>query len=799
MTRLFLAFCCVILLSVLVAPCLAAPAAQSAGIRLQARSLYGETVRSGTWLPIVLELENSGIDRALQVRVGDRAGAQYAVAVDLPGQSRKTVTVYAYLSSISSRLLVRLLEGDQELASTTLQLLQAGNRTHMLGVVTGQGDVLRPPNRLADDQRLLTVPIALADLPTHALGLSGLQALVLDDLLTSELSAEQLQAIEGWVLRGGQLILSGGTGLERTLAGLPSTLRPAMVMGVDALPATSLLGPGVVGAADLPVARLAPTPAIPPPYRLPLPLRAVEPPALAQSLGRGSVTAIAVPLTHPTLVAWEGAVELWTALLQFSSELPPGTTPDLMTFDGFVEGNLAATLTSLPALQFPPLGLLAGLLSAYILLVGPGTYLLLRRLDRLALGWIIVPALTLLFAALSYGLGYAQRGGDVMLNQVALIEPDEAAPLARVRSFVGLFSPHNRTYALSVTTATSETTPLLLRPISLQGPWDTSNSGGGIYLQEPGPTTRVDAFTVSQWSMRSLSGDSTFRGPLVAAQITLDGEHLTGEVRNQSSISLQDVTLLQGERVLHLGDLAPGERSGGALLRRAEVMPGMFGAAPPISYLVYGEELDRQSKPGSPPLAPEIQQRIRILDGLFSYGPSWQSGQLLVLAWVATPMLKVEPAEQRTDAQYLTLISATPRIVAPSGQISLDQAWLIPRFESGLNSACFGNSGTGLSLGPQPSVLQMLLPRSLYGMRATALRLKLSADNQLPDDLTVEFYNWATGLWAAQTLTAGATEVPDPAALLGSHGAMRLRLTSAEAQLKAGCVYLNLNLQGTLP
>ncbi len=789
------------LLALAAGPALAAPPTRADEVVLAARPAFGGMFRPGSWLPIIAELENSGVDRTVELRVGTREGAQYAVEVELPNGGRKEVTVYAYLTPASRRLTVRLLSAGQELAQQTLTLQPANPQAHMIGFVLPQEATARPPARMNETTPLAAVTLTPADLPERALGLSGFNALVLQDVPTAELSEAQRTALREWVLRGGQLIVSGGAGLERTLAGLPADLAPASVTAVEPLAADALLGPALAGAAPLPFATLVPRASGDQraPYEITLSSLAGAPlPAIEQGLGRGVVTVLAFPLAHPAIEGWEGAGRLWGELLRLGQDLPAGFAPENTTLDGFMEGNLAASLTSLPALEFPPLHLLIGLVIAYIVLVGPVTYLVLRRLDRQALGWVVVPTITLVFAGLTYGLGYAQRGGDVLLNQVTLIEPlDGGAAQARVRSFVGLFSPERRSYTLQVDTPAEETP--LLRPISVQGPWDTNTGGGGVFLQDVGLGGEAREFEVAQWSMRAFASDTIIPYGQVRSQVWLEGERLFGEVENGSGVTLMDATLVQGDQVLRLGDLAPGQRGEGELERRQLAQPGMFGPTVPMSYLVYGEEMDRQSQRGGGPLPPLLQQRIRVLDALYNYGPSTRGGQPLLIAWTDTAALNVIPAGVRSDEQAIAILIGTPRVALSGGEITLGAGWLAPRFESSMASACFGGQGTGLTLGVEPAVIQLGLPRDLYGFQPSELVLLTASDGPWFDDTSVELYDWTTGGWEAQAIAGRETQVQTPARFLSDHGALRVRISSQRAQAAFGCVYIDARLKGALP
>jgi hypothetical protein len=753
---------------------------------------------------VLVELENAGIDRAVEVRVGTREGAQYATRIDLPNGARKSVTLYVYVTPASRRLFARLLSEGQELATQPITLQPANPAARIVGVVTAEGTEVRAPARLNSATPLTLIPLAPAALPERGLGLSGFGALLLEDVATADLSAAQLQAIREWVMRGGQLILSGGPGVERTLAGLPAELVPASISPAAPAPAETIFDPAAAGLAPVPYATLAPRSVAegPSPYALPLPALgsgAQRLPAVEQSVGRGTVTMVAFPLSHPAMAGWEAAADFWAELLRAGSELPPGFAPENITADGFVEGNLAASLTSLPALQFPPLGLLAAVVGAYIVLVGPVTYLVLRRLDRQALGWVVVPTITVVFGLLTYGLGLAQRGGDVVLNQVTLIEPVDGTAQARVRSFVGIFSPERRSYTLAAGGPGGEAA--LLRPISIQGPWDVSGgSVGGVYLQEGSSGAATDGFEIAQWSMRALTADVIIPGVAAEARIVVDGDKLLGEVTNRGNVPLLGATLLQGNAVARFGDVPPGETRRGELQQRpgaAAMGMGMGGTAP-VSYLVFKEEIDQQSRSGGQPLPPDLQQRIRLLDALYNYGPSTRAGQPLLIAWADTKALDLLPADVRADEQHSAIVAGSPRIEAADGRVDLKAGWLAPRFEGGQFNACFGGQGTGVTLGPEPVTMRLVLPRDLYHLRLNEMTLLTGSDSPWSDATTVELFDWTTGGWDNQAVRGRQQVVPDPARFLSSSGVIRVRVGSEGVAMNMGCVYIDATLKGEL-
>ena len=87
---------------------------------------------------------------------------------------------------------------------------------------------------------------------------------------------------------------------------------------------------------------------------------------------------------------------------------------------------------------------------AYILLIGPISYFVLRRIDRRELAWVTAPILVVLFTACSYGIGRTMKGGDVVVNEISVVRTTSEGGSATVDTFSGIVSPDRSTYDLTV-------------------------------------------------------------------------------------------------------------------------------------------------------------------------------------------------------------------------------------------------------------------------------------------------------------------------------------------------------------
>lgn len=765
---------------------------RDADLSLTAHVRGNGSYRVGSWLPVTVTVQNDGADMVGDVRISSSGdSAQYGTTVDLPRGSRKSVTVYVRTNRFARRLTVRMLQGSTQVVQQQIVVEPHSVLERLVAVASGGTTAFRMPPTLADGAKIVAVPIAVADFPAQFAGFSSFDALVLDDLPLNELQPAQTQALREWIIQGGQLIINGGQGAERTLASLPDELRPVTLAGTSSTVAADLLLDPPDGATAFNVAHATALPGSTAMGNVALAAATDQQVLFGRPLGKGSILFSSLRLNEPALAAWERAGAFWSDLLAERDMLPPGFGPDNTSPEQMAEGNIASALTRLPALALPSLTLLGLLLLTYVVLAGPVTYLVLRKLDRQALGWVVVPALTVLFAGIGYGVAYAQRGGDVIVNEITLIQPLGEGH-ARVRAFVGLFSPAHRSYSIDLPQQQ------LLRPLPLGGAWDTTEQPGFF-----SPTSAREV-EVPQWSMRALMGESVQPFDGLRATVRLDGHTLQGEVINDTDRVLRDVALVQDVNVGKVGDLLPGERKtvvfGGGSEAEQESRRAKFSGAS-LSYVIYSNEIEQQGQRGQP-LPPMTQLRQGLLDSLYAAGPVQRSATPLLIAWDDTPSAIADVPAQKVARQQIALITLEPSLELAQQQISLDQGWLQRGIETSdatqSQVVCMGSKGLGMNLYGQTVIQTLTLPDALRGIQADEMQLIPSADGPWPEDLQLEVYDWTHNTWVSQELNGQRpVTVSEPARFLSNHtGQIRARINGKNSAQGGGCVYLDATVAG---
>jgi hypothetical protein len=494
--------------------------------------------------------------------------------------------------------------------------------------------------------------------------------------------------------------------------------------------------------------------------------------------------------------AWAGAGAFWTGLLRefthYPQDLPPDVSPRQMRSE-----QVGYALMNMPSLDLPSLRLLAPLLLVYILVVGPLNYLVLRWQRRLELGWVTIPAITLLFSIGAYGIGYQLRGGDVIINQISTIElrPGNPVGTSSVRSFVGIFSPARREYNLELPG------DLLVSPLTSQGgPWfgsDPTGSAGQKLLISQGQPTMLRGLSINQWSMQSFVLESVEPATTTAveAELSLQGERISGTIVNRSSYAWRDVVIAQGTQFQRLGDLEPGERAEIDLPLTSLIRDGSLGS---LGWRLFE---DRLNAPRGP--ARDAQVKQQILDSIFNgpFGPETglanDSDGPVLIAWADTPPLTVTLPGYRVTPLSTTLVHGRLPLSFAENEVVLPAGLLQPQIEAdGNRYLCYSPRGPGIAPDFDEMTISFRLPSELSNLRVEALDLHITSDGGWFSPPQVMLWAWDQNAWvsAGDNLEIGKNTIAEPARFVRD-GAIRVQARN-ETRDRGGCIYFDIGIKG---
>lgn len=644
---------------------LAATSAQEAlRVSVSARALFSGWVDVGRWTQIVAEVSHESGPAGELVLTADVAERQVATKVELAPGARKRVALLVHVERAPrASLSVRLPEGGSlDLAPLPVALQDTAGRS--LVVVAAEGDAdLQGVDGLGGGQAAAVALERPAELPEEALAYASVDHLLLAGLGWEALSEGQREAIRQWVGLGGHLVFTGGASAARTLGQMPRALRPASVLstrGVADLGALEILGGDGAPRGSATIAELVPEAGA----TILLGLADGSPLAVQGGYGDGRVTTLALDPFQAPMRGWGGLDGFWRAV---SRDFPLAETawssPPLNLID------LDPLLRSAQGLGLPSLGWPIGFLALYILLVGPLSHRLLRR-RSLDLAWLSIPLLSLCATAVMYGLGLRLHGDDLRLDELSVVRAVPEAGVAHVTTFLAVFSPSSRSYALTAG----------------RGTFRSVADGGSMSVQVwQERESRLTGLAVDQWSQRQVLLEAVIPWPTTApGHLTLSGSQVLADLPNPLGRRLVEAQLLVPGGSTWLGDVGADDPlrgtldyeafSGAALLRSASetstggtadvggddarrwVLLQAFRAMLGVDTAALG-----RSTPGYDPASLTL--------------PSFRRPDALLLGWDDLPQLRVSTEDGDDIHRNLTLILT---------RLPIDLGGETPRFIDGM-------------------------------------------------------------------------------------------------------------------
>jgi hypothetical protein len=756
----------------------ALPVRGATSVEVEARALVGGRYAAGGWLAVSVALANDGAPTEGYVAAESTSGVVRRF-VELPAGARKQVTLYVRPEGFQRNLPITF-ESPEGTASTTVEVRVLERSSGQVAIVGDGGGNLRP-QLLGDDQGA-PEPLTLgpADLPERPEPLAGLDAIVWAGD-SSALAEPQRRAMERWVAAGGQLVVIGGPDWQARTAAFVDLLP---VDGLAAAEGGSLAGLAAwAGVSDPPADEPTLATGTLRDGAIPLVVDGETPILSMISRGGGRVVFVAADLATEPWRGWTGGPGLWARLL-------PNDELAEQFFGGFPVEEEAANamsqaLSNLPSLEVPSAELLLAVIVGYILLIGPVSYLVLRRLDRRELAWITAPILVLLFTACSYGIGTAMKGSAIILNQVTLVRTASEASAASVQTYAGLFSPTRDSYDLTVEG------DALIGSVQTQF-IDPNSSGVQSYVTEQGDPAHLRGLSMGVFGFHTVRADAVvaYQPDLQVSWRFADGA-VGGTVTNAGDEAIEDVAIVGSSGGRMIGDLEPGAS------KDFELSSNNFNGSA-ASEQVYGFG-------GFDASSPEQRRsllRRQVIDALVGYGGWWPGRGMglggstdrgpYIIGWHGSegPLpVEVDDEVIQRYAQTVEVIAGRPTL--GPGEVRLDPSQLSVRVLSSEGDVSTGEPGF-ITMGAGEVVFGIALPLEAADLAPTSVRIVAGSDpgmvfsdpggfgGFLPPGYVMSVRDVTTGAWIELgDLSQQSTfEIDDPASVLNQAGRIEVRVVA---------------------
>ncbi len=404
--------------------------------------------------------------------------------------------------------------------------------------------------------------------------------------------AATLEAIDGWVRGGGQLVFAAGASAMAIAQGggpsagwLPSSdprlvpLRSAGAVEAFArasglaarMPPTGLMVPqfespsGVVGIVDVFEGASA--------TDLPLVVRRAH--------GFGTITWIGLDMDEPWCRTWPGCDRLLAALLggRSDTDLVVPAVSDTSRRVRDLASQLRVSLDTFAAdgkhapSQPVPFEIIAAVAIAYCLTLYPLDWWLVRWSGRPWLSWLTLPVAAGGFAAMAWGLGLAWgRDAEPRARAASITDFDAVSQLVRGSAWAAVRSPSNG--AIDIGLAAGSDTPIAKCDAAVSWFADRGTGFGGVDAAVAHPSLATSDYEYGR-SLSELRGvpiaaassrlfeagwTGQARGTIAESSLMRDTRGLlAGRVTSKLPFAIEQCSLVHGGWIYDVGRIEPGD------------------------------------------------------------------------------------------------------------------------------------------------------------------------------------------------------------------------------------------------
>lgn len=543
-------------------------------VSMEVYSIYGDMGKLGNHVPLVVSLYGQSevpFAGRLSIRTlengsdEDEEIYEYSYPVTVNMAETKRQEIYVPLGQRSSELYVSLTDtSGKELAGRTLSFYVSRDMGRLLvGALSDEPEELSYLDGVNLDYGMVSsslIPMETDTFPRDARGLELLDILVINHYDTDKLSADQRSAIVKWVEKGGTLLFGTGNLAYEVLGAFSGEFSGLSVLetrkeNVSLGAEYAEKSPGDSNV-DMVYTELW----IPGSTEV---MESDGQPLLAVvKRGKGQAGFFSYDLgdirdfveKNPTY-----AVRLFTDILG------EDTISQLYYYSSYGKEqeywNAQGLVNTGSADRLPNVGLYSAAAVIYILVAGPGLYMLLKKRDKSRYYGGAVALTSIVASAVIYLMGTGTRFTSEFYTLATILDVEEET--VRETSYLNIRTPDSRPFSVRFP-GEYEITPLTRNSRYQEQPvleFDKKkNANVEISYEEEGTVLsarRSRAFE-SRYFKLEQQGEKQFLGELEGELDIFDGK-LTGYIKNGYSFPLSNAALFLYGQVYELGTLEPGE------------------------------------------------------------------------------------------------------------------------------------------------------------------------------------------------------------------------------------------------
>ncbi|MGG7212853.1 hypothetical protein ACQPUY_04455 [Clostridium nigeriense] len=383
--------------------------------------------RALKYIPVTVEFTSSEKDFNGEVEI--RTSGSYTSTYDayskeisvVQGETGK-VTIPIKLLEGSSKITVNLVE-DGKVLFEKKSLISNGRVSEsnlFMGILTDDQTSLSytgsitfdNPNSTEYKGTIEKVQLDEKIIGENSLNIDGLDIILINNYNMSNLKDEQYTALNSWVNKGGTLIISSGANEGKTIRNIDSDFLSIKSNGTNEKN-TKLVDDNlnlIISDLEIKDSKIK--------YGTD-----EEPLAYSIKRGKGEIIVSTFDLGLEPLISSEDAGKFFNNIILdtiskfFENSMYGGYTP------GYYK--ISELTKTIPINEIVGVKSLIVVLGLYAAIIGIISYIVLKKINKRDLTWIVIPIFSIVFTLIIYFMGSSSRVNDIVLNQNNIISVDK--------------------------------------------------------------------------------------------------------------------------------------------------------------------------------------------------------------------------------------------------------------------------------------------------------------------------------------------------------------------------------------
>lgn len=399
--------------------------------------------------------EFQGILRVSEIEGYGIQDVAYAERITLAAGEKKTFTFIPYSIAAEGDIYVEILDKKDKVVykeENIISLDSLGSKS-VVGILSDDYPALNYFDGLAlnmGNYKGISSVLELSEktLVPDSMALSTISYIIIDNYDTSKLSDEQYSALKEWVNNGGSLILSLGPNHKKVtnrfsddfITGTFGKLEKKDLAWEGIIDNNQEENNGILSNVDVISVKFD--------YAEEMNRFSNDQTAYKRKIGEGNVIVLSYSLGLEPMISFSNKQYVATRLL----ELGAGENA-LRLLSGDIQkddiyGSAIDIAKSANRMNRPNVWLYSFLLIVYIVLVGPGVYLILKKVNKREKLWISIPIISVCFVFLIYLTGFIYRVNKPIINTFSILTLDHGIKEEKV--YVNLVCPRAEKYEIGL-------------------------------------------------------------------------------------------------------------------------------------------------------------------------------------------------------------------------------------------------------------------------------------------------------------------------------------------------------------